>query len=578
VANDKAAAIQKAQELAAQGRFDQGISQLRKLLDDSSNDANVYNAIGDLYLKQNSTAEAIQVFLDAARVFARDGFGIKAIAIFKKILKVDPGRAEIYTLQGDLNADRGLMSNAIADYLSGAKLYLKTGDSVRALDLYRKIIKLNPANMSVRLKAGELCLGQGLVEEALREYLAVANDYEKCGKDNEAHTLYELIIKHVPDHSDALRGLGRPLPQSSPVETNENSMSADSGKMVVTLTDEPATEAVISETSVKSHDSGIVEFHAESVKPEQDPVPSEEPPASLTEVQRLLAANEIEKAERMTRTLLLAEPDRSDYQSLLGLVYLKKGDAATAYDILYSIVKEWLAQGRKEAAIDLADAFLAMEPDQSDFLELRALASGAPVNGTAVGASSAADGPIESISEGLELAVSPTVVKASDRGADDVVMLEVVETGDGQPEISPESAKSVQTSIVSEAVPLAHPGQNGDSDYALGLAYTEMGLFDEAIEMFQALGSQSERYIDACAMAAVCHKSQQRRSEAIRLMERALGDSRCQGMSLIYVKYHLGLLYEEDGAMGKATQLYGSIPDILDASERLVRLQETASR
>jgi len=40
----------------------------------------------------------------------------------------------------------------------------------------------------------------------------------------------------------------------------------------------------------------------------------------------------------------------------------------------------------------------------------------------------------------------------------------------------------------------------------------------------------------------------------------------------------LGLLYEEDGAMGKATQLYGSIPDILDASERLVRLQETASR
>ncbi|TLY33994.1 MAG: tetratricopeptide repeat protein, partial [Nitrospirae bacterium] len=177
MANDKAAAIQKAQELAAQGRFDQGISQLRKLLDDSSNDANVYNAIGDLYLKQNSTAEAIQVFLDAARVFARDGFGIKAIAIFKKILKVDPGRAEIYTLQGDLNADRGLMSNAIADYLSGAKLYLKTGDSVRALDLYRKIIKLNPANMSVRLKAGELCLGQGLVEEALREYLAVANDY-----------------------------------------------------------------------------------------------------------------------------------------------------------------------------------------------------------------------------------------------------------------------------------------------------------------------------------------------------------------------------------------------------------------
>ena len=38
---------------------------------------------------------------------------LKAIAAYKKILKVDPTRIDIYRHLGDLNAERGLLSSAV---------------------------------------------------------------------------------------------------------------------------------------------------------------------------------------------------------------------------------------------------------------------------------------------------------------------------------------------------------------------------------------------------------------------------------------------------------------------------------
>src|SRR5207245_2069129 len=120
------AAIERARQLADTGQYAQAIAVWRQLLDESPNDANVYNTIGDLSVKSRVNAEAIDAYNKAARFFLQEGFHLKAIAVYKKILKLEPARGEIYTLLGDLNVVRGLMNNAIADYLSSAKLFLKS--------------------------------------------------------------------------------------------------------------------------------------------------------------------------------------------------------------------------------------------------------------------------------------------------------------------------------------------------------------------------------------------------------------------------------------------------------------------
>src|SRR2546427_6619336 len=95
-------------------------------------------------------------------------------------------------------------------------------------------------------------------------------------------------------------------------------------------------------------------------------------PGSLSEARRLLAVGDLAGAERMVRAFLLEDPDQREYQAVLGLVYLKKGQLSPAYDILYPIAKAWLTKGRREEASDLIDAYLMAEPDDDDFLQLKA--------------------------------------------------------------------------------------------------------------------------------------------------------------------------------------------------------------
>lgn len=212
MAGDKDAKIEKARQLAESGKFVSAISAWRELLDETPhNDANVYNTIGDLCLKNKATADAIEAYSKAARFYLQEGFHLKAIALYKKILKLDPNRAEIYTLLGDLNVVRGLMNNAVADYLSGAKLFLKIGKAMNALTLFRKITKVDPQNTDMRLRVADLCLKEKLTDEAMDEYLRIGLEYQRLGRAEEAGKLYEQILKISPGHKEARRRLDNPL-------------------------------------------------------------------------------------------------------------------------------------------------------------------------------------------------------------------------------------------------------------------------------------------------------------------------------------------------------------------------------
>jgi len=208
VDGDKDAKIEKARQLAESGKLVSAISTWRQLLDETpQNDANVYNTIGDLCLKNKATSDAIDAYSNAARCYLQEGFHLKAVALYKKILKLDPNRAEAYALLGDLNVVRGLMNNAVADYLSGAKTYLKTGKAMNALTLFRKITKVDPQNTAMRLRVAELCLKENLTEEAIAEYLRIGHEYQRLSRAEEAGKLYEQVLKISPDHPEARRRL-----------------------------------------------------------------------------------------------------------------------------------------------------------------------------------------------------------------------------------------------------------------------------------------------------------------------------------------------------------------------------------
>ncbi len=154
MAVDRGAVLESAQAFTAKGQYDKAIAEWRKLLTGTPADGTIQNTIGDLHLKRNASADAVEAYFQAATAFRAENGALKAIALYKKILKVDPSRYQAYRCLGDVNAERGLVGNAVADYLTLAKLHAKAGRKDEEVEAYKLILAVDPSNAEAAQRMG----------------------------------------------------------------------------------------------------------------------------------------------------------------------------------------------------------------------------------------------------------------------------------------------------------------------------------------------------------------------------------------------------------------------------------------
>ncbi len=125
------------------------------------------------------------------------------------------------------------------------------------------------------------------------------------------------------------------------------------------------------------------------------------------------------------------------------------------------------------------------------------------------------------------------------------------------------------------APPVALPVDTVETEtrYALGMAYKDMGLWEEAKEEFLLSMKDSSFFVDSCMMMALCCKEQGHPEQAVQLLERLIADSRCRGGNAQLVRYELALLYEKTGASDRALSMYQSIPTFHDVPRRVEALR-----
>ncbi|MDL1888291.1 tetratricopeptide repeat protein [Nitrospirales bacterium NOB] len=203
MAVDRRTVLQNAQLYASKGQFDAAIAEWRKLTTDSPADGTIFNSIGDLQLKRHATGEAIAAFLKAAAAFRAEGSVLKAIAAYKKILKVDASRYDVYRHLGDLNAERGLLSSAVQDYMTLGNHFIKEGRNADALDIYRKIIVHDPSNLDAQQRVADLCVQENLQDEAIRIYLQLGREWSATQRYEEARRAYLAVLQLDSSNAEA---------------------------------------------------------------------------------------------------------------------------------------------------------------------------------------------------------------------------------------------------------------------------------------------------------------------------------------------------------------------------------------
>ena len=96
----------RAAELAAKGKVEKAAEILREVLEAEPRDVSSRQKLGDLLRRAGQIHDAMAAYREAADRFARDGLLVKAIALSKTILELDPGHLETQASLADLYARR----------------------------------------------------------------------------------------------------------------------------------------------------------------------------------------------------------------------------------------------------------------------------------------------------------------------------------------------------------------------------------------------------------------------------------------------------------------------------------------
>ena len=319
--------IASAEKLVAKGKIEPAIKEYERLLEDNPNDVNTLNRIGDLWVRINRNDEAVKVFSKIAEHYSKDGFFLKAIAIYKKINKLDPSKLDIYARLADLYAKQGLAMEAKSQYQVLADYYLKHGDPGNALGIYRKISELDPNSINVHVKLADLYSQNNQTAEALKEYDRVGRMLLKRGMLDEAVQVFKKALKIDPRNTELVDSLVTAL-----LEARDFDNAA-----------------------------GIVNTALESVPDSPKLL------ASLGRIQ--LAQGNASGARATLQKGLAADPNDPSIREALAELSLKFSDADTALEMLTPLVEKALSRGERGSAVEMLNRVLRVEAGHTPTLE-----------------------------------------------------------------------------------------------------------------------------------------------------------------------------------------------------------------
>ena len=186
MAVDRAAVIRKADEFVSQGKLDLAIAEYRALLDDQPADLGAANTLGDLYARTGEIAKAIDQFTRLAESERGQGFTSKAIALYKKALKVDPACDEALSQLAEIALTQELLADATLYWNRLVQHRRERSDAPGVARALIRLAGLSVAKADTKLAAARAAEGHVDTNETARLYAAAAEALAREGRGADA--------------------------------------------------------------------------------------------------------------------------------------------------------------------------------------------------------------------------------------------------------------------------------------------------------------------------------------------------------------------------------------------------------
>jgi len=138
--------------------------------------------------------------IEAAGKLVAKGAYDKAIKEYQKILEVDPKDVRILQKMGELYQKKNDNAQAATFIMKVAESYAKDGFFLKAVAQYKQVLKLDPTLIDVNVHLAELHQQLQLMGEAMAYYQIVANHYDKQGDVKKSLDVLRKMVDLDPDN------------------------------------------------------------------------------------------------------------------------------------------------------------------------------------------------------------------------------------------------------------------------------------------------------------------------------------------------------------------------------------------
>ncbi|HET9794762.1 MAG TPA: tetratricopeptide repeat protein, partial [Thermoanaerobaculia bacterium] len=378
------AVLATAEKLLAKGKYDAALKEYVRLLEENPNDILVLNKVGDIYVLLNRPMDSLPHFTRIAEHYARDGFFLKAIAIYKKINKIDPSKLEIYDYLADLYHKQGLVPEARSQYQILADHHLKLNQLPEAIAVYRKMAAADPNDIKIPVRLADLLISAGESDQALMQYGVIGSMLVKRGAIDEAVAVYQKALKIRPGDRKVLHDLVRSmldggnaeaavlLLQSQPRDADTMMLLAEA--LLATKNTEDARKAAEAAIAFDHGHAAARQFVARLRASDHDFQGSFE--ALLPLVDQAVRAGSVKKAIGML--VPLANPPFPALQEKLLELYRIGGDRAKTLETLNALARTAWDAGDREGASRRYREVLEIDPENAEARTRAGVAAPAP--------------------------------------------------------------------------------------------------------------------------------------------------------------------------------------------------------
>lgn len=619
---DKNSIINTAQKYASRGNIDSAITEYEKLLK-NGNDGNIQNTIGDLYLRKGSEAQAVEAFAKAADIFRKNGFYPKAIAIYKKVLNIQPQSVESLISLAKLNATKGLNANAADYYFKAADIFHRNGYTEKATKAVEMILKFTTIDLGTKIKTADWYIKAGMKPRAANEYASIALSYLEKDDTANAEQFFTKATELDPDNISSFVGLSRLAEKTGDIELAskhlEEAMSRDPQSKETLLAysefaiknnkldDAKETLLKLIETAPSYNpprkllgglylDDNKPEKAWEQLLPCIDDEINEKKWADAIELlNKFRELHPVPVRERIIEIYRSAKDIKNLEKEIMELANLYEGqssndDALRLYrELLESDPDNTEAAGRikklepaTEPAVKATPAEEAVKKDvplPEALLEKKVEADFYAKQGMNEEAGKIYEEILNVVPDNQAIKKKLEQLRSSSGPSEEVVIKKMF---DGEEETQDKLDASSATEELQEIFDEFSKDEDYEARYKAGLESKKKGHLDEAIKEFRIAAKDPGKKMASKSMVALCYIEKGAYADAINEFTSLLESMSSTDASYLRIKYELAGAYKNNGNKTRALELYSEIkeedPAFKDISKKIEELGPSAPK